>query len=547
MDIPGYKIIRELGRGGMAIVYLAEHEKFGREVALKVMSAALGDDESFQTRFLREARTLARTSHPNIVTVYDVDVHEGNYYFSMEFHTGGDLKDRLREGLSPADALRITREMASALGRAHECGIIHRDIKPGNILFARDGRAILTDFGIARNYDAETQLTQLGTMVGTPRYMSPEQARGMALEGPSDLYSLGIVLYEMLAGVPPFQAEDAIALGIKHVSEPPPPLPDDLAEYQPLVERLLAKEPQDRPTSGDSLAREIAEMERTLPPASRIVRQLHAPIQSPSEATLVSAPRPARSLASDLGQTQASGAPISKQDTTTGSSKTFLWAGGALATLALAAGAYFLQPASDTPRPAPVVTAAAPPALRADPDSDVARWLQRAGEALAADQLMTPENDNAVLWFQRVLKLRPDNPAARAGLDRVAERYVELGEQKLKRRDTDSARLYAERARQLAPGATGLTGLEAKLAGAEADNTKREQKLLDLGTQLRVTGLLGGARTAEEEGKRSEAIRLYRQALDLDAGNREAREGLARLEREPQTVARKNESPDAAE
>ncbi len=544
MDIPGYKIIRELGRGGMAIVYLAEHEKFGREVALKVMSAALGDDESFQTRFLREARTLARTSHPNIVTVYDVDVHEGNYYFSMEFHTGGDLKDRLREGLSPADALRITREMASALGRAHECGIIHRDIKPGNILFARDGRAILTDFGIARNYDAETQLTQLGTMVGTPRYMSPEQARGMALEGPSDLYSLGIVLYEMLAGVPPFQAEDAIALGIKHVSEPPPPLPDDLAEYQPLVERLLAKEPHDRPTSGDSLAQEIAEMERTLPPSSHIVRQLHAPIQSPDEATLVSAPQPARSPAANLGQSQPTAAPIPKQDTAH-SSKKFLWAGAGLAALALAAGAYFLQPAGDTSRPA--VTASAPPAPQSDPDSDVARWLQRAGEALAADQLMTPENDNAVLWFQRVLKLRPDNPAARAGLDRVAERYVELGEQKLKRRDTDSARLYAERARQLAPSATGLNELETKLARAEADNIQREQKLLDLGTQLRVTGLLGGARTAEEEGKHLEAARLYRQALDLDAGNRAAREGLARIERGPQTVARKNESPDAAE
>ncbi len=544
MDIPGYKIIRELGRGGMAIVYLAEHEKFGREVALKVMSAALGDDESFQTRFLREARTLAKTSHPNIVTVYDVDVHEGNYYFSMEFHTGGDLKDRLREGLSPADALRITREMASALGRAHECGIIHRDIKPGNILFARDGRAILTDFGIARNYDAETQLTQLGTMVGTPRYMSPEQARGMALEGPSDLYSLGIVLYEMLAGVPPFQAEDAIALGIKHVSEPPPPLPDDLVEYQPLVERLLAKEPQDRPASGDSLAQDIAEIERTLPPSSRIVRQLHAPIQSPNEATLVSEPRPARTPEANLDLTQPSPVPVAEQEPTP-SSKKLLWAGAALATVALAGGAYFLQPSGDTPRP--VVTASAPAAVQSNPDSDVARWLRRAGEALAADQLMTPENDNAVLWFQRVLTLRPDNPAARAGLDRVAERYVELGEQKLKRRDTDSARLYAERARKLAPTAAGLTELENKLARAEADNTQREQKLLDLGTQLRVTGLLGGARSAEEEGKRSEAARLYRQTLDLDAGNREAQEGLARVEGESQTVARKNEALDPAE
>lgn len=252
IQIPGYSIIRELGRGGMATVYLAVQESFGRQVALKVMAPHLVAESGFAERFNSEAKMVAALSHPHIVTVYDVGSYNDYHYLAMEYHTGGDLSTRIeREDLTPAASLKIIKHLADALGLAHTKGVVHRDIKPDNVLFrAHNDDAILTDFGIARNMQAESNLTQIGSTVGTPKYMSPEQARGMKVDGRADLYSLGVMLYEMLTGKPPFSAGDTISLAIKHCQEPVPPLPSHLHRYQPLLSRLLAKEVKNRYQNG---------------------------------------------------------------------------------------------------------------------------------------------------------------------------------------------------------------------------------------------------------------------------------------------------------
>jgi len=208
-EIPGYRVIRKLGEGGMAVVYLAVQQSFNREVALKVLSDSLSRNEDFCRRFRREAIIVGQLNSPYIVPVYEVGEHNGLSFLSMEYLKSGSLSGRIAEGISPQTALAITRQVAEALKCAHEhdSEFIHRDVKPDNILFRNETNAVLTDFGIARSEDSsssETALTQVDTIIGSPKYMSPEQARGEKLNNQTDLYNLGIVLYEMLMKVPPY-------------------------------------------------------------------------------------------------------------------------------------------------------------------------------------------------------------------------------------------------------------------------------------------------------------------------------------------------------
>lgn len=259
--IPGYEVLRVLGQGGMATVYLAIQESFGRPVALKVMSPELLVNRDFVNRFMAEARMVASLAHPNIITVYDVGQYEQYYYLAMEYHTEGHLGQKIERGeITPRQALEITRDLAGALTMAHENGIVHRDIKPDNVLFSKHGMPILTDFGIARDVYVDTQMTQVGSTVGTPKYMSPEQARGERVDGRADLYSLGVMLYEMLTGRPPFTAQDTVTLAIKHCQEAVPPLPIEVNRYQPLLDRLLAKSPAYRFQNGNEVREAISQL-----------------------------------------------------------------------------------------------------------------------------------------------------------------------------------------------------------------------------------------------------------------------------------------------
>ncbi len=250
LEIPGYSIEREIGRGGMARVYLAVQKKFGRLVAIKVVSPEYTADPSFGKRFVREARIIAQLSHPNIVQVHDAGVNDQCYYLVMEYLRGGDLNRRLKRGLHMQAAISVVKDIARGLDNAHSKGFVHRDIKPENILFREDGSAVLSDFGVARVISSGASITRHGTVVGTPQYMSPEQATGRPLDGRSDIYSLGVVFYRMLTGEVPFKADSAVAVGIRHLQDPVPRLPGHLSSMQNVVDRFLAKKPEARFQTG---------------------------------------------------------------------------------------------------------------------------------------------------------------------------------------------------------------------------------------------------------------------------------------------------------
>jgi len=246
MQIPGYTLIKKINSGGMATVYLATQHSVGRTVALKVMKPSLDKDPEFHQRFQREATIIGQLSHPNIIPIYDIGRHEQLNYISMEFLSKGSLDEKIEKGITPEVALKITLGIAAALEHAHSKGYVHRDIKPENILFREDDSPVLTDFGIARTIKSKANMTQVGAVIGTPYYMSPEQAKGETSDGRSDLYSLGIVLYEMLTGSRPFQADSSLALGIKHIHEQAPKLPLNLFSLQPMLDKLLSKKPEQR-------------------------------------------------------------------------------------------------------------------------------------------------------------------------------------------------------------------------------------------------------------------------------------------------------------
>lgn len=257
MQIPGYSIQRIIGHGGMATVYLAVQESLGREVALKVLLPALALDPVAPERFLREARFAAQLHHPHIVAIHEVGTHEGTPFMAMGYEPGGTLAGTPPGGIDPRVALRAVRDIASALDYAHKQGVVHRDVKPENILRRKDGSCVLSDFGIAHALATQSGLTNEGTSVGTPHYMSPEQLRGDKVDGRGDLYSLGIVLYQLLTGALPYQGTDGWAIGMQHLSAPIPKLPTPLAWLQPLIDALLAKEPAHRIQTGSDLVSRI--------------------------------------------------------------------------------------------------------------------------------------------------------------------------------------------------------------------------------------------------------------------------------------------------
>ncbi|HWJ96982.1 MAG TPA: protein kinase, partial [Acidimicrobiales bacterium] len=249
-----YELHRRVGRGGMAEVYLARDRLLDRLVAIKILFPEFATDPSFVARFRREAQAAANLNHPNIVGVYDWGKERGTYYIVMEYVDGQTVSEILRnEGpIEPKRAAGIAADVAAALGFAHRKGVVHRDVKPGNVLITKAGEVKVADFGIARAMTAssEENLTQTGSVMGTATYFSPEQAQGKPVDARSDLYSLGVVLYEMASGKPPFSADSPVAIAYKHVQEPIPSLAEKVPgiprDYEAITMRALAKDPDDR-------------------------------------------------------------------------------------------------------------------------------------------------------------------------------------------------------------------------------------------------------------------------------------------------------------
>ena len=246
-----YEIKKELGRGGMATVYLAYDPRFEREVALKVLPRELLHDPQFRVRFEREAKTIAALEHQAIVPVYDVGDEDGQPYFVMRCMTGGSLADTIGKGpMSLTDTARIIERLAPAMDEAHFKGIVHRDLKPGNILFDRTGQAFISDFGIAKMTQSQNATVTGGAIIGTPAYMSPEQAQGEQVDGRSDVYALGVIVYEMLSGTQPYQATTPMAVVVKQITDPVPHILDVNPNLPPaveaIIEKAMAKSPADR-------------------------------------------------------------------------------------------------------------------------------------------------------------------------------------------------------------------------------------------------------------------------------------------------------------
>ncbi len=246
--IRGYRFIRKLGATEHSSVYLAERNSDGVEVVLKVLRQIpdVNDTVGAFDRFLQEYELIADIDHPNVVRIFDLGVSDDHAHIAMEYLDAGNLKQRIARGIRAADAVDYFRQMASAIAAIHEVGILHRDLKPGNVMLRRDGSIALIDFGLAKRMRLEMEITGSGEIFGTPYYMSPEQGHGRAIDGRSDIYSLGVMFFEMLTGRKPYTADTAMGILFKHAQAPVPLLPARYAQYQALTNLLLAKEPDNR-------------------------------------------------------------------------------------------------------------------------------------------------------------------------------------------------------------------------------------------------------------------------------------------------------------
>lgn len=528
IEIPGYKILRQLGRGGMATVYLAMQESVQREVALKVMSPALLADADFGERFLREARIAAKLHHRHVVGVHDVGREGDHHYIAMEFLSGGSLLNNDGEPRPAPFALRAIREIATALNYAHAKGFVHRDVKPDNILLRDDGSAALTDFGIARASDSATHMTRTGTVIGTPHYMSPEQARGRALDGRADLYSLGIVLYELLVGRVPFHADDSLAVGIMHITQPIPILPERLQALQPLISKMLAKQPDDRFQNGAAVADAIEQIEIALargdlPELGRLDegyrRQIlgaNTPTQARPAAGTPPQPRPTIATPSDgLGyraepsfgrMDDIANEPLrrrsSRNQGTRGRKGTWL-AVGAVLIAAIAAGAWQFQGR-----------------LRSlIPNTELNGLIGRADKALADGKLIGSNNGSARELFEAARALDPDNEQARAGLTKVGAKLLEQARSALGRNELGAAKADLDAANDVLGGGAEIEQLRTQLHAAETRSTASGATLAKADAALGAGKLVGSGGAAE----------AYQQVLDADATNALATNGLKKV------------------
>ena len=463
---------------------------------------------------------------------------DGDYhYMAMEYLGSGPVLHKDGNARPVAFALRVIREIATALDYAHKKGFVHRDVKPDNILLRDDGSSALTDFGIARALDPAARMTQTGAVVGTPHYMSPEQARGKSIDGRSDLYSLGVVLYELLVGRVPYQADDSLAVGIMHISQPVPVLPDALASLQPLIARMLAKQPEDRFQDGQEVAAAISAVESRngangespSAPANGAregFRHDTPPIGAyTSIAPMSATPRPPTRQQPST-PTPRDGIPRERAEPNLGRLDEIVAAvgddglradrgsrspyrprrrrgpwlvAGLFLLVALGAAAWMFQDR-----------------LRALlPRTEFNDTLTRAERALDQGRL-TGDQDSARELFQAARAQDPDNDVARAGLERVGRKLLERADEALKRNDLAAARQSLDAARELLGGGMAVDAFAQALAKAESAGAETEQ-LLDQAKQALDAGHVLG-----DDG----AAALYKRLLAADTSNALAQAGL---------------------
>ncbi len=498
LQIPGYSIEREIGRGGMASVHLAVQRKFGRLVAIKIVSPQTADLDDAGARFVREARIVAQLSHSGIVQVHDAGVQDDCYYLVMEYLRGGDLNRRLERGMHMQAVVAVVRDIARALDYAHSKGYVHRDIKPENILFREDGSAVLSDFGIAQLFSGGAESARDGKVVGTPQYMSPEQAAGRSLDGRSDIYSLGVVFYRMLTGDVPYQADTAMAVGVKHVQEPIPRLPGYLSEFQPVLDRFLAKRPENRFQSGAEVIAALDQLRTDGRVPNSVIRTqvvTTAEVQAVSDLMALDDPRALRPA-------------IRERDRSPNRTRRMRVAIAAVAAVVVLGGLW-LYP--DRERALEQVLYAT--GLVEDPELQDA-W--RAAQSLRRDP--NQGLSTVVAGYKRVLALNPDHERARLQLDSLSAQWYEDIAGLLAADELGLAEARLNEALSAFPTDENLSALFDVVA-----NRKRAESL------AASTEALLRSRGLDDLPSATTAIQAYREVLRLDQSNRIAHRDLDRL------------------
>lgn len=515
MNIPGYTVLHEISRGGMGVVYLAIQKALDRQVALKVLPAAPARDPAFRKAFLDEGKVVARLNHPHIITLYDLGHTADGYYISMEHIPGKNLKERIREGLLLKDSVLVIVRLAKALGYAHRHGVVHRDIKPTNVLFRDDRSPVLTDFGVAKFQDKGILLHSGDALIGTPSYVPPERVNGATEDARSDLYSLGALFYEMLLGFPPYMGEDAQATALKHVHEPVPELPEILAFLQPIMNGLLAKDPSERFGDAHEFIQSLEEIV-----AARIVDDTNLVRKLEEHATLLV--QPTQGLAgvsvvsrvSDKTQEVDRGRSLVPTPARRASrSRRVLGRLGWVAAGAVAVTVWHY--------------ALAPRFWYAlDPQAEhvLEQLLAYEGTQPVESLLGQGDAKSRYATYTFALAVLQRHPRVMEGLKEVAARFHQRAQQQWRRGDMDQALLLVRQGLHFQPNHTGLATLE-RFMRVKLWEKQRAQIITEL--VARAKGHMQKARLIESKG--ANAFDTYNAVLMLDRSNREAQEGLTRI------------------
>ncbi len=550
LHIPGYDFEELIGTGGMASVYRARQHTFDRDVAIKVLSPDLSEDGGFSERFIQESLIVAKLHHSNIVQVYDVGEFNDHFYIAMEYLHGGDLSDRLKQGgLDLKEILSIIRQAASALDFAHRKNIVHRDIKPDNVMFREDGAAVITDFGIAKEVGSDLNLTQTGLVIGTPKYMAPEQIRGKKVDHRVDIYALGILFYRCLVGKVPFDG-DMVTITYKHVNDPVPALPAKVGGLQAVLNKMLEKEPKNRFQTGKELVvalenLDLSKLDRSsfsLDDEPTVLRPRASKPQD-RESTRFVPRRPAAPVDDPLQALADS--PLSNEtlteaeNTSPRKSSSFLWFAGGMALVAAIAAAFVLYPPGDKTLPTPESASAVPSKTQQVKDANrqitIDRLIKEAQADIQAKRLKKPDANNAFNKLRRVLSLDPQHVAALAAMEQIAEEYVKMADAEIAQHNLPQAQEYLDHASSAAPNLDLIAVIEGKLLAEAQAKLDQQANIASMEQTLVVQGLLESAAFAEAEGRLfkprgDSAVDKYQRVLEIDPNNKTARKKLAEIQ-----------------
>lgn len=540
----------------MATVYLAIQESFERKVAIKVMSPQLAQDPAFGDRFQREARIVSQMNHPNIVTVYDVGVVDNHHYLAMQYIDGKELRHRMKN-MSLAEKVRVVKEIASALTYAGNKGYVHRDVKPENIMLSdEDGRAILMDFGIAKTSDNNHSMTKTGMAIGTPYYMSPEQAQGKPVDKRSDIYSLGVMFFQMLTGRVPYDAESQVAIGIKHITEPIPFLPKHLRVFQPIIDKVMAKDPANRYQAGADLIRdldrisfadldevkriaeeEIASASQTDPHAATVMAEATPlpPTLNTGNVTTADAARLARRLAAEPK-------PAVKQESPASPIVAII----VIVLVIAAAGWFFTQkkssPAIQSGTDAPVTAVSDVPEtvipVNEQAIEDEQKIVADHEAAIRTAEEKRKQEEAAALAAEEKRKQEEAAAVAAESKRKQEELAAKAAEEKRKQEEL-AAKAAEEKRKQEESAAARLAEQKRQAEMARIAEEKKQQEMIRAAEQKKqqqLAALLARAEGLREQGKlvapaNDNAVMVYRELLVADPDNNRAKSALVEIEK----------------